>query len=103
MCVVHFFFHLCVAIKEEGRRLDISSWLVACDRYALAAVVNEQLTYSEAMAHKGVVSEVLALARSEGASPLLAVLYDEVARWVFTFCAYAPFSFFIITQEGLGR
>ena len=90
VCFVHFV--LCVAIKEEGRRLDMSSWLVAWDRYALAATVNEQLTFSEATAHKGVVSEVLALARTGGLPPFLAVLYDEVARCISLYFA-SVFSF----------
>ena len=81
----------------------MSSWLVAWDRYALAATVNEQLTFSEATAHKGVVSEVLALARTEGLPPLLAVLYDEVARCTSLYFARVFNFFFVVSEERLGR
>ena len=49
-------------------------------RYTLAAVVTKQLTSAQAMHHKRVVMEVALSAKAKSLSPLLGVLYDEVAR-----------------------
>ena len=51
-------------------------------RYALAAAALEQVHFASAMLYKAVVLEVAANAVAERKSPLLGVLYDEVARCV---------------------
>ena len=63
--------------------MDLCTWQVAFDRYALAAQIAGQLTFKDAMLHKSVVLEVAANAWMEGRRPLLGVVYDEVARLAF--------------------
>ena len=80
---------LCVSLRiasfskggKDTRRLEIGVWLVAWDRYTLAAqAVDHQLTYQQALAHKEVVLEIAFSAKAAGRSELLGVLYDELAR-----------------------
>ena len=87
--------------KELARKLEFPSWLVAWDRYSLAATILDQMTFSQTVLHKHVVTEVpphisLALqmlllhalcaaqvashAAAEERHPLLGVLYDEIVR-----------------------
>ena len=62
-------------------------WMVAWDRYALAAqVVEHQMEFKQSLLHKEVVISVACSASAGGRSDLLGVLYDELARsafWVF--------------------
>ena len=69
-----------VPSKEEARRLDFNAWLIAFDRYAIAAHVTGQMEYSVAMQHKEIVLEVVATGMADGKRPFLGVLYDEVVR-----------------------
>ena len=56
-------------------------WLVAWDRYALAALaVEHQLDFSLSLLHKEVVLAIATAAAAGGRSELLGVLYDELAR-----------------------
>ena len=56
-------------------------WLVAWDRYALAALaVEHQLDFSVSLLHKEVVLAIATAAAAGGRSELLGVLYDELAR-----------------------
>jgi hypothetical protein len=87
--------------KDMGRRLDFSLWMLAWDRYALGnhcclcvgcivhhlrniwdsgAAICNQMSFSAAMKHKTVVSEIACGATSEGRTPILGVLFDEVSR-----------------------
>lgn len=52
------------------------SWL-----YPLLCVLFE-LNFAAAMEHKRIILEVAALASAEGRTPFLAVLYDEIMRYV---------------------
>ena len=59
-------------------------WLVAWDRYALAALaVEHQLDFSLSLLHKEVVLAIAMAAAACGRSELLGVLYDELARCCF--------------------
>ena len=49
-------------LQERTRRLEIVSWLLAWRRYALAAAILGQMTFSQSVAHEAVVSEVCLLA-----------------------------------------
>ena len=60
--------------------MDFALWLVAFEKYALAAVATDQLSFEHAVLHKEVVMEVAAVAQVEGRSAFLAVLYDELVR-----------------------
>ena len=69
--------------QEESRYLEFALWLVAWDRYALAAqVVEHQLDYRVSLLHREVVVNVACSASAGGRSELLGVLYDELARWI---------------------
>ena len=80
--VVHWYSVASIFAQEETKRLDLCTWQVAYDRYALAAQITGQLSFRDAMVHKSVVLEVAANAKSVGRRPLLGVVYDEVARFV---------------------
>ena len=88
---------------KSKRPLDLASWQVAWDRfgnsscvlklcvsgfsvrYMLAAVVLKQFSFVDGLRHKAVVVEIAATAVKEGGSPMLAVMYDKVARSLFSF------------------
>ena len=104
-------------------RLEFPMWLVAWDRYALMASMTNQMTYAQAMAHKCVVTEVCpqaflecitqsftnlcevaCLAVQEGRRSLMGVLYDEIARYRFTFVTvFVAHHQLHSGQERLGR
>ena len=87
---------------KSKMKLDMANWHLAWDRYALAAVVTNQvlcfhvpyrsmllsrlcvaqMTFCESVKHKAVVAEVAAGAWSTSRKPILGVFYDEVARLV---------------------
>ena len=46
----------------------------------LAAVVLNQFSFADGLRHKAVGVEIAATAVKEGGSPMLAVMYDKVAR-----------------------
>ena len=63
-------------------------WLIAWDKYALAALaVEHQLEYGQSLLHKEVVMAIASAASASGRSDLLGVLYDELVRWVVVGCA----------------
>ena len=61
--------------------MDLASWLIAFDRYALAAAATNQMSFKASMSHKNIVVDVAMTAASENRRPLLGVIYDEVARF----------------------
>ena len=67
-------------IVQAGRRLDLASWLIAFDRYALAAAATNQMSFQACMNHKNVVVDVAMSALAEKRRNVLGVIYDEVAR-----------------------
>ena len=98
---------------KKGRHLDFGWWLLAWDRYALAAAATQQMDFSTAMKHKAVIAgmccglyargaarHALALscagiaanASTEGLCPLVAVLYDELVRLLRVCFLCFPFS-----------
>ena len=86
--------------KGFQRKLEFPAWLMAWDGYSLAASVLGQvrvvlahasclagirlrvfqMSFSTAVKHKLVVSEIAADAAGQGRTALLGVLYDELAR-----------------------
>ena len=59
-------------------------WLVAWDRYALAAqLLDHQMEFKQSLLHEEVVISVACSASAGGRSDLLGVLYDELARSAF--------------------
>ncbi len=46
-----------ICVEDAARRLEMAAWQLAWDRYALAAAVVGQLTFTQAMQHKSVVME----------------------------------------------
>ena len=68
------------------RRLELHMWLVAWDRYSLAAVaVDYQLDMDQALLHKEGVLSIACAAKANGRTELFGVFYDELARpvnWV---------------------
>ena len=44
--------------KNSHLRLELDKWIAAWDSYAIAACVLDQMSYSDAMAHKASVLEV---------------------------------------------
>ena len=77
------------AVKENAKgknwKPDLASWILAFDRYALAAAMLEQLPFVLLQTYKQIVVEVAVTARSEGRSTLLGAFYDELLRLVFPF------------------
>ena len=67
--------------QEASKRLAIHAWQTAWDCYALAAAVLDQMEFESAMAHKAIICEIVSGAEAEGRRWLLAVLYDELARF----------------------
>ena len=61
-------------------RLDFCWWLLAWDRYALAAAITKQMTYQQAMEHKQLIVSIATDAILEDRSPQEAVAYDELVR-----------------------
>ena len=79
--------------QEEARKLEFATWLVAWDRYALAALaVEHQLDFSVSLLHKEVVLAIATAAAAGGRSELLGVLYDELARCCFVVAVGVRFS-----------
>jgi hypothetical protein len=69
------------APKVGGKKyVDFAWWLLAWDRYALAAAATQQMDFNQAMQHKRVIAEIAADSATEGKSPLIAVIYDDLAR-----------------------
>ena len=76
-------------------------WLIAWDRYSLAAVaVDHQLNMDQAMLHKEVVLSIACAAPANGRSELLGVLYDELARFEFVLCLASASKF--VDQDQMG-
>ena len=77
-------------------------WLVAWDRYALAALaVEHQLDFSLSLLHKEVVLAIATAAAAGGRSELLGVLYDELARCCFVlplWCVPPPLHFLLVSR-----
>ena len=72
-------------------------WLVAFERYSLAALaVEHQLPFGQSLLHKEVVLSIATAAGAGGRSELLGVLYDELARLgsvgLPTLCCVSPFA-----------
>ena len=61
-------------------RLDFGRWLLAWDRYALAAAATKQMTFLTAMKHKETIMNLAMEAMKEGNSSQVAVEYDEKIR-----------------------
>ena len=66
--------------------MDLAAWLIAFDRYALAAAATNQMSFRASMNYKNVVVDVAMTAHAEKRRHLLGVIYDEVARFACTFC-----------------
>ena len=70
-----------VMYQEYTRRLELPLWIVAWDRYMLAAqAVDHQLQFRESLLHKEVVIEIACSAQSGGRTDLVGFLHDEFAR-----------------------
>ena len=82
MCAVPLCRVVCYFwLQEESRRLEFAMWLVAFERYSLAALaVEHQLPFGQSLLHKEVVLSIATAAGAGGRSELLGVLYDELAR-----------------------
>ena len=65
---------------KSNSRLDFAWWLLAWDRYALAAAATGQMSFALAMQHKAIVADIAADAIVEGTSTLVAVIYDDLMR-----------------------
>ena len=67
---------LCICIC----RLDFAWWLLAWDRYALAAAATQQMSFQLAMKHRNNIANIATEALVEGKSTRVAVVYDELVR-----------------------
>ena len=61
-------------------RLDFCWWLLAWDRYALAAAATGQMPFNLAMRHKANMVTIATNALTEGKTTAVAVIYDELVR-----------------------
>lgn len=68
------------AQRAIGRRPELHIWEMGWDAYALAAAVVRQFSFAKSRLHKRFVTRVAVTAHASGFTPLLGVLYDEVAR-----------------------
>ena len=68
------------AKRPKAKRLDLATWQLAWDRYTVAAIACEQISFGGCLRHKAVVMEVAADAAKTGLNPMLGVFYDQFAR-----------------------
>ena len=66
--------------KGHVQTMPLAWWLVAWDRYALAAQETEQFTMQESMRYKEIIIKIAASAGESGRTEEMGVLYDQVAR-----------------------
>ena len=66
--------------KKAKKTLTFAQWLVAYERYTLAAVATKQLTLPAALAHKNVCLQVGMRAERTKGGFRLGVLYDSLVR-----------------------
>ncbi len=67
---------------KSEKELDLATWQMAWDGYALAAAAVGQMTFQSASCHKRVILEVACNGAAEGRSTLLGVLYCKAVRSV---------------------
>ena len=65
---------------KGARRLDLATWQLAWDRYTVAAVALDQLSFAQCQVHKDVVMEVAAGEAKNGGSAAIGVYYDAEVR-----------------------
>ena len=70
--------HDCQALRV----LEFAWWIIAWRKYSVTAVVTDQLTFAETVAHEAVVAEVVALGATEGFGAAIGPLYSECERYV---------------------
>ena len=96
-CAFHF---PCVALG----RMDFAFWLLAWDRYALAAAATEQMPYQLAMTHRNIIAGIAIDAIAEGKSTQVAVVYDELSRRAcLSQCSPQSFCVLCFPQERVGE
>ena len=98
-----------MSMQVTARYMDFANWLLAWARYSLAAVMTKQLTFNASQqylsvitevslfgcrqccvhARTGLVLQIAAESLTKCRQPLLAVLYDSLARCVFLGAAAA--------------
>ena len=76
-----------VVLKQKGgtsgkRFLDLPSWMMAWDAYALAAAAVDQMTFQSAILHKAVVMKIACGSSSERREHLLGPIYDQLVRYI---------------------
>ena len=64
----------------DQKKLDLLTWSIAYDRYALGASICEQVSYGALLAHKDICLEIAMKAHLEKRGRLLGVFYDKVCR-----------------------
>ena len=74
-CSVHL--HCWQATKV----LEFAWWAIAWRKYSISAVVTDQMTFAETVAHEAVVAEVVALGATEGYGAAIGPLYSECERY----------------------
>ena len=67
---------------QASKVLDFAWWSIACRKYGIAAVVTDQLTFAETVAHEAVVAEVVALGDTDGYGAAIGPLYSDCERCV---------------------
>ena len=65
---------------KNHKRLTLAFWLAAWDKYSLAAVALEQLSYTVCVLHKAKIMDLATEAVEGDRGPLVAVIYDELLR-----------------------
>ena len=95
---LHVFAYVCMGYFLFDR-MDFCWWLLAWERYALAAAATGQMPFTTAMQHKLTVTSVAQDQMAEGRSTQIAVLYDEVVRctrMASYICSVARYSLFLL-------
>ena len=70
--------HVCQVTKV----LDFAWWSIAWRKYSISAVVTDQLTFAETVAHEAVVAEVVTLGATEGYGAAIGPRYSDCERYV---------------------
>ena len=68
------------AKDKTKAKLSVMKWIAAFDRYSVAVAAADQMTMSQAMAHKDLVLSSAYEARPGGRYSTAGIMYDEMAR-----------------------
>ena len=66
--------------QPKAKRLNSMQWVVAFDRYAVAAAATGQMSIALALAYKNMIMEIMMTSKAEKRTAISGVIYDELVR-----------------------